>query len=183
MVLLSVIFLISFMAFNWIVSPQTTYLRAARLYENMLGDAGEMTTVIKGQMAAKKDEANKLNDEIARVQGLFFTDKQAAEFFLDLEPIAHQSNCSLDQLTSLSPESISYKSDGGETCDIVVKRSMISCTSTYGDLIDFLMKLDSYMQRIAISDLSIESDDMIDGQLHCQMTITVYLIKDKEQEK
>jgi len=180
--LLSVVILVGFMAFNWIVSPQTTYLRAARLYENMVGDAGKMTTVIKGQMVTKRKEASQLNDEIALVQGRFFTAKQAAEFFLDLEPIARQSNCNLDQLTFMPPESISHESDGCEASGIVVKRSVISFTSTYGNVIDFLAKLNSYSQRIAITDLTIELDDMKDERLHCRMTITIYLIEDTEKK-
>ena len=182
-ILLSVIILVGFMAFNWIVSPQTTYLRAAKLYENMLGDAGKMTTVIRGQMATKKKEVSQLDDEIALAQGRFFTAKQAAELFLDLEPIARQSNCNLDELAFSSPETLSYESDEGEACAIVVKRSTISFTSTYGDVINFLTKLSSYMQRIEISDLTIELDNMINKQLHCRMTITIYVIEDTEHEE
>ncbi len=183
MVLVSVIILVGFMAFNWIILPQTAYLRAARLYENMLGDAGKMTTVIKGQMETKRNEVSKLNDEVARVQGRFFTLKQAAELFLDLEPIAHQSNCNLDQLIFMPSESVSYESDEGEPCSIVVKRSVISFTSTYSSVIRFLTKLNSYSQRIVISGLTIKSEDMIDEQLHCRMTITIYLIEDKERKE
>jgi len=180
---LSVAILVGFMAFNWVVSPQTAYLRAARLYENMLGDAGKMTTVIRTRMETKKKEVRHLSDEIVRVQSCFFTPRHAAEFFLDLEPLAHQSNCIVNQLTFMPPESISYEKDGGEVCNIVAKRSMISFTSTYGNVIDFLTKLNSYTQRIAITDLAIESDDMADGQLFCRMTITIYLIEDKEQKE
>jgi hypothetical protein len=183
MALFSVVILVGFLTYNWIISPQTTYLRAARRYENMLGDAGKMTMVIRGQMETKRKEASQLNNEIARVQGRFFTTKQAAELFLDLEPIARQSNCNLDELTFLSPEAISYESDEGEACDIVVKRSRVSFTSTYGNVINFLTKLDSYMQRIAITDLTIESDNMIDRQLHCQMTITIYIIEETEKKE
>ncbi len=180
--MLSVMILVGFSAFNWIISPQTAYLRAARLYENMLGDAGKMTTVIRSQMATKGEEVSKLNDEIVGVQGRFFTSKQAAELYLDLEPILHQSGCNLDQLTSMSPESVSYESDEGEACSIVVRRSVISFTSTYGNVIRFLTKLNSYSQRIIISGLTVQSDNMIDEQLHCRMTITIYLIEDKEQK-
>ena len=183
MVLLSVTILVTFMAFNWIILPQTTYLRAAQLYENMVGDAGKMTTVIRGQMAIKRDEVSKLNDEVAWVQERFFTAKHAAELFLDLEPIANQFNCNLDQLTFMAPESVSYESDGSETSGIVIKRSVISFTSAYGDIINFLTKLNSYTQRIAITDLIIESDNMIDRQLNCRMTITIYLIEDEEKEE
>ena len=182
-VLLSVAILVGFMAFDWIVSPQTTYLRAAQLYENMLGDAGKMTTVIRGQMVTRRDEVSQLNDEITRVQDRFFTSKQAAELFLDLEPIAHQSNCNVDQLTFMPSKSISYKTDEDETGGIVAKRLIISFTSTYGDAISFLAKLNSYSQRIIISDLNIESNNMIDEMLYCRMTITIYLIEDEEQEK
>ncbi len=182
MVLASVIILVGFMAFNWIILPQTTYLRAARLYENMLGDAGNMTTVIKGQMKTKREEVATLQEEIAQVQGRFFTSKQAAELFLDLEPIARQFNCNLDNLIYMPSESVSNESDEGEACSIVVRRSVISFTSTYGNVIRFLTKLNSYSQRIIISGLTIESDNMIDEQLYCRMTITIYLIEDKEQK-
>lgn len=180
--LLSVVILVGFMGFNWIVSPQASYLRAARLYENMVGDAGQMTTVIRGQMETKSKEVSQLKDEVAQVQGRFFTAKQADELFLDLEPIARQSNCILDELTFLPPDAISYENDEGQACDIAVKRAAISYTSTYGDVINFLTKLDSYAQRISISDLNIELDGMIDERLKCQMTITIYLIEDTEKK-
>ena len=180
--LLSVIIFVGFMAYNWIVSPQATYLRAARLYENMVGDAGKMTTVIKGQIEVKSKEVSQLKDEVAQAQGRFFTAKQADELFLDLEPIARQSNCILEELTFLPQDAISYENDEGEASDIAVKRAMISYTTTYGDVIKFLTKLDSYTQIIAISDLTVELDGMIDGRLHCQMTITIYLVEDTEKK-
>ena len=77
---------------------------------------------------------------------------------------------------------ISYEGDGGEACAILVQRSMVSITSTYGGVINFLSILNSYTQRIAITDLTIELRDMINDQLHCRMTITIYLIKDTEQK-
>ncbi len=167
-------------AYNWTVGPQTSYLRAARLYDVMIGDAGQMTKTIKSQMGAKVRTVDNLNNEIAKIQDSFFTPKQANEFFLDLEPIAHQCGCTVDRLVFVASESLAYKGDQDDSCSITVKRSAISFAGLYPDIIRFLRRLGNYSQRIIINDLQIESNDMVNGELNCHMTITIYIITDRE---
>lgn len=180
LVSLSSVVVVAIAAYNWAVSPQTSYLRAANLYEHMIGDAGNMTKVIKRQMAAKKTTVDDLHGEIAKIQGSFFTPKQASEFFLDLEPIAQECECTVDKLTFMASESIAYKGKEVESADIIVKRLATSFTGAYKNIIVFLKRLQSYSQRITISDLHVEANDLGDDQLFCQMVITVYMIEDKE---
>ncbi|HPD46750.1 MAG TPA: hypothetical protein P5279_09410 [Anaerohalosphaeraceae bacterium] len=180
LICLSSIIIVGMAAYNWTVSPQTSYLRAAHLYEVMMGDAGRMTKTIKTQMNAKSKTVENLHREIAKIQGSFFTPKQANEFFLDLEPIAHQCSCTVDKLVFIASDPVAYKGDQDGSCSITVKRSAISFTGLYPDIINFLRRLSNYSQRILINDLNIESNDMVSGELNCQMTITVYIIEDKE---
>jgi hypothetical protein len=180
LVSLSSIMIAAMAAYNWTVGPQTSYLRAAHLYEVMVGDAGQMTRVIKTQLGAKTQTVKNLNAEVGQIQDSFFTPKQANEFFLDLEPIAHQCDCTVDKLVFLASESVAYKGGQDDSCSINVKRSAISFTGVYPNIIKFLQRLSNYSQRIVINDLHIESNDLIDGELSCQMTIAIYLIEDKE---
>ncbi|MBE0537649.1 MAG: hypothetical protein IH624_18440 [Phycisphaerae bacterium] len=177
---LSSILVVGMAAYNWTVSPQTCYLRAANLYNVMIGDAGQMTKTIKTQMVSKDRAIKDLNAEIAQIQNGFFTVKQANEFFLDLEPIARQCSCTVDRLVFLASESIAYKGDHNDSCSITLKRSAISFTGLYPDIIRFLRRLNNYAQRILIKDFHIDSSDLVSGELSCQMSITIYLIEDKE---
>lgn len=166
--------------YNWVVSPQTSYLRAAHLYDVMVGDAGNMTKVIKTQMTAKTETVKNLHAEIAKIQGGFFTPKQASELFLDLEPIAHECECTVDSLTFMASESVAYEGKETEAAEIIVKRLAISYSGIYKNIITFLKRLGSYSQRIIISDLNIEAGSLSGEELSCQMIITIYMIEDKE---
>ena len=180
LVALSSVIVVAIAGYNWVVSPQTSYLRAAHLYEGMVGDAGNMTKVIKNQMGSKKKTVKNLHGEIAQIQSGFFTPKQASELFLDLEPIAHESECTVDSLTFMASESVAYEGKEVETADITIKRLAMGYTGIYKNIIKFLRRLDSYSQRIIISDLHIESSGFSTDELSCQMIITIYMIEDKE---
>jgi Tfp pilus assembly protein PilO len=179
-VALSSVIIVAIAGYNWIVSPQTSYLRAAHMYDVMVGDAGNMTKVIKNQMGSKKNTVKNLHGEIARIQSGFFTPKQASELFLDLEPIAHECECAVDSLTFMASESVAYEGKEIETADITVKRLAMGYTGVYKNIMKFLRRLGSYSQRIIISELNIESTGFSNDELSCQMIITIYMIEDKE---
>lgn len=179
---LSSVIIVGIAAYNWTVTPQTSYLRAAHLYDVMIGDAGNMTNDIKSQMGPKNQQVRTLQDELELIQAKFFTPKQANELFLDLEPIAMQYNCTIDKLTFISSEPVSYNGAENGSGDIISKKLSISYTGEYKDIITFLKRLDSYTQRIVISDIHIESDEMVADGLFCQMIITIYMVEDKELE-
>lgn len=177
---ISSVIIVGMAAYNWTVSPQTSYLKAAHLYDVMIGDAGNMTNVIKSQMGPKNEEVKALQNEIELIQAKFFTPKHASELYLDLEPIALQCNCIIDKLTFISSDPISYNGTENESGDIIVKKLSISYTGSYKDIITFLKRLDSYTQTIVITDVHIESDEMAEESLYCQMIITIYMVEDKE---
>ena len=177
---LSCVFVVGLAAYNWTVGPQTSYLKAARLYEVMMGDAGRMTKTITDRMVSKTITAKKLNEEITRIQDGFFTPKQVNEFFLDLEPIAHQCNCTVQKLVFIPSDPILHEGRKNDSYDITVKRSALSLQGCYADIIRFMRRLSNYSQRIIIDSLAVENSDVITGDLACHMTITIYVIKDKE---
>ena len=63
---------------------------------------------------------------------------------------------------------------------ITVKRAEISLTGTYNSIIKFLAILNNRSEYICISDVDIENSEFGQKLLVCKMTITIFMIDDKE---
>ena len=171
--------IVTLAAYNWIVSPQTGYLHAAKQYERMVGDAGKKTEFIKKQIATKQVELEKLHGEIAQIQNSFFSGEKAREFFMDIEPLSLQCNCNVVSLTFMADETRRNR-DAESDSPIVLKRASVDITGRYEDIMKFLAKLRDYTHRICINDLCIESSQPDVDKLNCGLIITIYVVEDKE---
>lgn len=176
----STVMLVAIAMYNWAISPQTSYLQAAQRYETMMSDAGEKTTVIKSGIVDKKKELERLHEEIAATKDSFFTLKTSREFFSDIAPILSQSDCMMESLTFPSTSSITLNKDEEIDSGISEKRAALVFTGRYESIIKFLRRLSGYSQHIMVNDLVIESVRSGEKRLVCHMTITIYLIEEKE---
>ena len=176
----STIIIVTVAAYNWVVSPQTSHLHAAQRHEVMLNSAEKKTEIIKQRLTVKETELLDLRDNIAQIKDSFFTPKTAREFFIDLEPISFQCGCNIDSLTFLPTESVESNQEENNPSSVRLERAQLSLTGHYDNIIEYFKKLSSYSERIAINDLFIESIDARTKDLVCAMTITIYLIEDKE---
>ena len=171
--------IVTLATYNWIVSPQTRYLHAARQYKTMVGNAGKKTAFIKDQIAVKEIEIEKLQSEIARIQNSFFSPQKATEFFMDLEPIALQCGCNVVSLTFMADET-HRGTEKKQSSPVILKRARLDITGEYENLMKFLGRLGNYPQRVSINDLCVESNHPGNDNLNCGMTITIYVVEDKE---
>ena len=166
--------------YNWIVSPQTSYLYAARQYEKMVDNAGKKTQIIKNQIKVKEIELEKLTSQITEMENRFFKAESAKEFFLSLEPLALSCGCSIDSLTFITDNAVSKDDDENKDTGISTKHSAVSVTGDYENLVTFLRKLNEYDQRVSVRDLCIESNSNSNEELACDMVVTIYVAEDKE---
>ena len=90
---ITIVAIVSVAAYNWIVSPLTTYLYASQLHETVMNSARQKAVRIESQMGMKQAELEKAENEMFELQSRFFTAKRAKEFFLDLEPISVETGC------------------------------------------------------------------------------------------
>ena len=178
----STIALIAMAMYNWAVSPQTSYLKAAQLHETMMSNAGKKTVVIKNGIDVKKKELERLHEEIVATKDSFFTVKTSREFFSDIDPIASQSGCMIESLTFPPTSSVTSDKDTEMDSGITEKRATLEFAGQYESIIKFLRRLSDYSQHIMIDGLVIESLRSGEKRLLCRMTITIYLIEEKEIE-
>ena len=176
MVSVSIVGIVALAAYNWTVSPLTTYLHAAELYESVMSNAQKKAAMIETQIHEKQSEFEKMQKEISDIENGFFTTVRAVEFFHDLEPISLQTNCNIESFEFVSDAGNSRENDYG----VVSKSAEISFTGYYDDIIKFLQKLSHCSEHISINKVFIESIQPKDKKLTCEITVTIYIVQNKE---
>jgi Tfp pilus assembly protein PilO len=177
-VIISVSFvaIVALAAYNWVISPQITYLHAAEQYKSIVEGAGAKSAVILKNVEKKLVELEKLQQDVSGLENNFFTFEKAREFFSDIEPVAVQHNCAVES----SDFMLSVSKKSGDVSDVTLSRAKVTLSGNYKNIMKFLEKIRDYPQRIVISNLLIERSDKINNDLNCQVTITIYVIEDKE---
>lgn len=181
LVSVSSILMVGLVTYNWAIAPQRSYLHAAQQHESMMQNAGKKSQVIKNRILSKEKEMANLYDQIAETKDSFFTPKIAREFFLDLEPILLQSSCSMESLTSVSPDKIFTDDQAQNHPGVVLRCAQIKFIGRYEHIIKFIKRLSGYSQRISVNNILLEAVEPGSRMLMCNMTITIYLIEDKEK--
>ena len=177
---IAIVAIVSVAAYNWIVSPLTTYLHASQLHETVMEGARQRAAKIERQLNAKQEELEKAENEMFDTQSRFFTTTRAKEFFLDLEPISVETGCDVQSFEFVKNET-ERKGDANDDYGVIVKSAEISFIGAYDSVIRFLRRLGSCPERFSINKISIESvgdDRSVD--LMCKMTVTIYTLKEKE---
>lgn len=172
----SFISIVALAGYNWVVSPQITYLQAAEQYRVVIDGAGAKSSIILQNVERKRVELEKLQKEVSGLENSFFTFEKAREFFSDIEPVAVQHNCTIESSDFLPSES----KESDDVSNVAARRVKIVLSGNYKNITKFLEKIKDYPQRVELSDLLIERTDEINGDLSCQVNISVYVIEDKE---
>ncbi len=176
----STIAIVTLLTYSWIVAPQVNYLHAAQQHKAMSGNAEKRTISIKNQIHKNNAELTGLNQYIDEIRDSFFTPNEAKEFFSDLDLIALQSGCNISSLTFMSARSVVPDAGSEHFSSVILKGAEVIFTGQYDTILKFLETLSGYHQRISIGSLLIKPNPNNAEDLLCSMTITIYLIENKE---
>ena len=176
----STIAIVTLATYSWVVSPQVSYLHAAQQYKVIAHSTAQKATSIEDHVRKRKAELAGLHRQIDEIRDSFFTPDKAKEFFSDLELIALQCGCNISSLTFRSAGAVAAYGDREYFPSVVLKRAEITFAGQYDGIIKFLEKLSAYQERISVGSLLIKVSPNNIEELICSMTITIYLIEDKE---
>jgi hypothetical protein len=176
----STIAIVTLVTYSWVVSPQISYLHAAQQYKVIAHSTAQKATGIEDHVRKRKAELAGLHRQIDEIRDSFFTPDKAKEFFSDLELIALQFGCNISSLTFRSAGTVAAYGDQEYFPSVVLKRAEITLAGQYDGIIKFLEKLSGYQERISVGSLLIKVSPNNIEELICSMTITIYLIEDKE---
>jgi hypothetical protein len=166
--------------YNWIVSPHVTYLYAAQKYASAVGKIVEKNKAITRELDGKKKELGKLRDQYSQCLGLLFTPDEAKEFFGDLQTIPEETGCTVYSLNLVVGKAGLKDKRSEDTSGMVANSAILSVSGQYNNIMKLLEKLQNRPQKVWVDSFKIEIIDFGSAQLKCNMTITIYTIKDRE---
>lgn len=174
-----VVMLVAFFTFDWIVSPQLTYLHAAERYIGMIDYTGQKLELVKQRVKSKEIQLEKLSGEIESRKRLFFNPQSAREFLSDLEPLALQCKCVIVSQAAV-PADAAAGAGSEKTLSVKTETVALNIKGQFEDLLKFFQKLRSYPQKIYLRELIMESRGLQSGHLVCYVTLTIHVLQDKE---
>jgi hypothetical protein len=168
--------------YNWIVAPHVTYLFAVQQYESVFSNAIEKNKVIAREVKAKIKNLEAINQQLAIARSALFTPDETKAFFSDLQAVSEEVGCAVRSLNVVmsEPSFGSKRKQAENTSVIVVNSAILTVSGQYNSIIKLLEKLRNYRKNIWIDSFKMEIIDFGSAQLKCDITITIYIIRDKE---
>ena len=172
----SLIVIAAFAMYNWMVTPQATYLSAARGYESAMNKVVEQNKSIARQIEIKKKELQVLHEKSAQLQSVLFTHNQAKEFFSDLQVISEQAGCVVHSINLIADK----RNPENERLGVVTRSAAISVVGVYRDIVKLVERLQTRTQEVWIDELEVQTLDPSSDKARCDLTVTICQIMDKD---
>ena len=172
----ALIVIAAFAMYNWMVTPQATYLSAARGYESAMNKVVEQNKSIARQIEIKKKELQVLHEKSAQLQSVLFTHNQAKEFFSDLQVISEQAGCVVHSINFIADK----RNPENERLGVVTRSAAISVVGVYRDIVKLVERLQTRTQEVWIDELEVQTLDPSSDKARCDLTVTICQIMDKD---
>lgn len=172
----SLIIIASVAMYKWTITPQSSYLSAAKGYESAMNKVIEQNTMITTRVAARKRKLQELQESSSQLQSALFTGSQAKEFFSDLQVIAEQAGCVVQSTNFVTEKARSEKNHLG----IETKSADISVMGVYQDIEKLVGRLQARDQKVWIDFIRMHTVDQNSDTIICDLTVTICHIKERQ---
>ena len=164
--------------YNWCLSPQTNYLQAAQQYTRIAENAERQVSILEKSIARKENELVNAQTQIARTKSRLFTRDESIAFLSNIQPLAKKLGCVIDELDFDLGEG--FVNEGRNLPVNVIKKSVnISITGQYNSISQFVNSLCDHQQEVVVGNMEIRVTPDFSA-LNSNMSITIYIIEDKE---
>lgn len=163
--------------YNHFVAPYRNCLRAAQTYETLAGTLERKNRIIAGYVKNKKKELQQLQHKSQLIDASLFDGVKAKHFFFSgIQAAAEQTNCIVNSLKF--PQDRKRDSASRPSQAVEASRMTLSVTGGYRNIVALINKLQDRPERVWIGSLRIKST--AGSLLRCNMTITIYVMHNKE---
>ena len=166
--------------YNQIVAPHTAYLFAAQRNESALSNIVRNNETIKNTVEFKRKKLQQLLEKSAQLHNALFKPDEAKGFLNSLEAIAEEAGCAVHSLQFGTSASAIKNNQGGNIPTISTNSAMLGVTGVYDAIIKLIEKLQMRNQGVLIESITMEPFNDSSDRLKCDMTITIYVIQNKE---
>lgn len=171
----SLIIIVSVAMYKWTITPQSSYLSAAKGYESAMNKVFEQNTMFTTQLEARKKKLQELQESSFQLQSVLFTGSQAKEFFSDLQVIAEQAGCIVQSTNFVTEKARSENNHLG----IETKSADISVMGVYQNIENLVGRLQTRDQKVWIDSIRMRAVDQNSDTIICDLTVTICYIKER----
>ena len=166
--------------YNWIVAPHRKYLLASEQRESVTQELLKKNAVVRKNLKTKESELEQLQEQFGQVRNRFFDTAGSRDFFSDIKVLAKEARCNLASLSFVPPGSRSKGAPGEKASDLTVSAATLNVVGGYRSILDFMKRLQDRPEHVQIDSISLGFIDAKPGLLKCEITVSVYVIQDKE---
>lgn len=159
--------------YNWMIAPHVGYLHAMQRLEPVLGRmAGELDAV-SGGLDEKLSRMQAVRRELETVREGLFTREESRVFAHDLQALVGRAGCTLVAI-GFTCEGVARTDDPNTPCLVEVSRAELTVQGQYEQIITLLQTLRDRREHVWIDSCRMDLVDPRDGQLKCQLGLTIY---------
>lgn len=175
----SMIVFLALAAYNWAVSPQTTYLHASQQYTSMNDTVQKKVLMREKIVNIKREKLKTTRGNIDELKADFFSPSQSSKFFSGIEELAEKSGCDIEMMAFKADNRRLASGLKIDKVKFLQRCASVEFVGEYGQIVDFLKNINDSPGHLSLGNLSINSSRDVRG-LTCEMNITVYVSEDKE---
>jgi Tfp pilus assembly protein PilO len=169
--------------YNWIIAPHQNYIQAAQRYESTTKNLTKKKQMIRNNLNSQKTELKELEEKLNSDLGMLFEPSEAKEFFNSIETVSEKAGCTMYSLTFPQADVQSSKNNPNTNSRIIAKVAKLTILGGYGNITDFMNKLQENSKYVRIDSVKIYSDNNIPDYLRCDMSVTIYIVSGKENHR
>ncbi|MGA2915169.1 MAG: hypothetical protein ABSE89_04000 [Sedimentisphaerales bacterium] len=163
--------------YNWFVSPQLQYLKAAQKYEDSVDKVEKTNKIIDTQIQAGSRKLDEISQQFEQKKQEFFDIETARTFLGSIQSKAEKNQCVVDTLKFMPANQIANNSS---SIDIKQHRAILTITGQYPDIVKLLDSLQNRKQKVWIDTITLHLKDQESGLLVCDVSLSIYTLQVKE---
>lgn len=182
--LLAAIVLIGAVAgYNWIVAPHRNYLMAAQRYESAVGRLERKNQTIRHDLTVKGKKLEELQEKFRQTHLELFDPVEAGRFFTNIQTKSEEAGCIVSLMTFSTGSPASEEKHSKSNYYITKQQAILSVFGNYANIAALMDKLQDSSKKVCIDSVEIKADDHGTVHLECEMTVTIYVIRRKEEHR
>ena len=172
----ALIVIAAFAMYNWMVTPQASYLSSAKGYESTMDKILEQNKSITEQIEIKKKRLQELCENSAQLQSVLFTHDHAKGFFSDLQVISEQAGCTVHTINLVASE----QDPENERLGVMTRSATLRIVGVYRNMVRLIERLQARTEKVWIDGIVVQIIDPDSDKARCDLTITICQIIDKD---
>ncbi len=163
--------------YNWFISPQLNYIKAAHKYEYSADMVDKTNKYIDAEIQAGRLRLGRISQEFEQKKQEFFDMESARTFLGGIQSNAEKNKCVVDTLKFQPAQPVANNSN---YIDVKKYQAVLTISGQYHNIVKLLDSLQNRKQKVWIDSIKLHLKDQMSGLLVCDISLSIYTLNVKE---